>query len=77
MKIDKSSLDSLLSQNDDDFARTIKTITSKLGIEQNGVSPEKIRFFLRSMSENDLEKLLSSLGEERASEIFKTLKGGK
>lgn len=77
MNIDKNALAALLSLGDEEFSQKIGLITEKLGVDQRGVSPEKIRFFLRSMSENDLEKLVSSLGEDRAAEILRELKGGK
>lgn len=75
MNIDKNSLDAVLSMNDAEFNQKIAQITSKLGVTAN-VSPDKVRMMLRSMSESDLERLLSSLGAQRAAEIMDIIKGG-
>jgi len=75
MNIDKNSLDAVLSMNDAEFSQKIAQITSKLGVTAN-VSPDKVRMMLRSMSESDLERLLSSLGAQRAAEIMDIIKGG-
>lgn len=74
MNIDKNSLNYLLTMNDDEFGEKIAQITSRLGV--GGVSPDKVKMMLRSMSESDIEKLLSSLGEARAAEIMNIIKGG-
>lgn len=75
MNIDKNSLDLINSMSDAEFSEKITKITSRLGVS-TGVSPDKVRMMLRSMSESDIEKLLSSLGEERAAEILRMIKGG-
>ena len=74
MNFDKNSLKFLLSMSDAEFGEKISKITSRLGV--SGVSPDKVRMMLRSMSDSDIEKLLSSLGEERAAEIMNVIKGG-
>lgn len=75
MNIDKNSLDLINSMSDAEFSEKITKITSRLGVS-TAVSPDKVRMMLRSMSESDIEKLLSSLGEERAAEILRIIKGG-
>ena len=77
MNIDKNSLNYLLSMSDEEFGKKIAEITSKLGVGGSAVSPARVRMMLGSMSESDVERLVSSLGDERAAEIMKIIKGGK
>lgn len=75
MNIDKSSMEYIMSMSDAEFSDKISKITSRLGVNAN-VSPDRVRMMLRSMSDSDIEKLLMSLGEARAAEIIKIIKGG-
>ena len=75
MNIDKSSMEYIMSMSDAEFSDKISKITSRLGVNAN-VSPDRVRMMLRSMSESDIEKLILSLGEARAAEIMKIIKGG-
>lgn len=75
MNIDKSSMEYIMSMSDAEFSDKISKITSRLGVNAN-VSPDRVRMMLRSMSESDIEKLLMSLGEARAAQIMKIIKGG-
>lgn len=75
MNIDKSSMEYIMSMSDAEFSDKISKITSRLGVNAN-VSPDRVRMMLRSMSDSDIEKLILSLGEARAAEIMKIIKGG-
>ncbi|MBR6050176.1 MAG: hypothetical protein IKP68_03110 [Clostridia bacterium] len=75
MNIDKNSMEYIMSMSDAEFSDKISKITSQLGVNAN-VSPDRVRMMLRSMSESDIEKLLMSLGEARAAQIMKIIKGG-
>lgn len=75
MNIDKSSMEYIMSMSDAEFSDKISKITSRLGVNAN-VSPDRVRMMLRSMSDSDIEKLLMSLGEARAAQIMKIIKGG-
>ncbi|MBR7082530.1 MAG: hypothetical protein IKI51_00795 [Clostridia bacterium] len=75
MNIDKSSMEYIMSMSDAEFSDKISKITSRLGVNAN-VSPDRVRMMLRSMSESDIEKLILSLGEARAAQIMKIIKGG-
>ena len=79
MNIDKNELSKLLEMNENEFRQTVDLISKKLGMPPQGTpsSSEKIRSMLRSMSEKDIEQLLSSLGTEETNEIINVLKGGK
>lgn len=75
MNIDKNSMEYIMSMSDAEFSDKISKITSQLGVNAN-VSPDRVRMMLRSMSESDIEKLIMSLGEARAAQIMKIIKGG-
>ena len=77
MNIDKNALGALMSMSDEEFSNKINAVTTRLGMAQSGVSAERVRMMLRSMTENDLSNLLSSLGEEKAAEITRIIKGGE
>ena len=79
MNIDKNELSKLLGMSENEFRQTVDLISKKLGMPPQGTpsSSEKIRSMLRSMSEKDIEQLLSSLGTEKTNEIINILKGGK
>ena len=79
MNIDKNELSKLLGMSENEFRQTVDLISKKLGMPPQGTpsSSEKIRSMLRSMSEKDIEQLLSSLGTEKTNEIINVLKGGK
>jgi len=78
MNIDKNELNKLLGMSEIEFRRTVDLISQKLGMPPQSTpsSSEKIRSMLRSMSEKDIEQLLSSLGTEKTNEIIKILRGG-
>ena len=75
MNNEKNPLDLVLSMSDAELSRKLALIASKLGVTSS-VSPDRIRTMLRSMSESDLNNMLSSLGAERAAEIMNIIKGG-
>lgn len=76
MNIDKNALNALLSMSDAEFSEKINAVTSRLGM--NGtVNAARVKMMLGAMTENDLSNLLSSLGEEKAAEITRIIKGGK
>ena len=79
MNIDKNELGKLLEMNENEFRQTVDLISKRLGMpsQSTPASSEKIRSMLRSMSEKDIEQLLSSLGTEKTNEIINILKGGK
>ncbi|MBR0235382.1 MAG: hypothetical protein IJQ37_02885 [Clostridia bacterium] len=77
MNIDKDELDALLSLDAREFAEKINVVTSRLGMRNATIDPERVRTMLRSMSESDLSHLLSSLGEERAASVIDAIKGRK
>lgn len=77
MNIDKNELDALLSLDAREFAEKINVVTSRLGMRNATIDPERVRTMLRSMSESDLSRLLSSLGEERAASVIDAIKGRK
>lgn len=77
MNIDKNELDALLSLDSREFAEKINVVTSRLGMRNATIDPERVRTMLRSMSESDLSRLLSSLGEERAASVIDAIKGRK
>ena len=79
MNIDKNELSKLLGMSENEFRQTVDLISKKLGMPPQSTpsNSEKIRSMLRSMSEKDIEQLLSSLGTEKTNEIINVLKGGK
>lgn len=77
MNIDKNELDALLSLDAREFAEKINVVTSRLGMRNATIDPERVRTMLRSMSESDLSRLMSSLGEERAASVIDAIKGRK
>lgn len=79
MNIDKNELGKLLEMNENEFRQTVDLISKRLGMPTQSTpsSSEKIRSMLRSMTEKDIEQLLSSLGTEKTNEIINILKGGK
>ena len=77
MKIDRKELDALLALDPDEFAQKINLVTARLGMKNATVAPERIRAMLVSMSENDLARLMSSLGEERAAAVIDAIRGKK
>ena len=77
MNIDKKELDALLNLDSREFAEKINLVTARLGMKNATVSPERIRAMLVSMSENDLSRLMSSLGEERAAAVIDAIRGKK
>ncbi len=77
MNIDKNAFNALLSMSDEEFSDKINAVTSRLGMNPNSVSAARVRMMLRSMTEKDLSNLLASLGEEKASEITRIIKGGE
>ena len=77
MNIDKNAFNALLSMSDEEFSDKINAVASRLGMTQSGVSAARVRMMLRSMTEKDLSNLLASLGEEKASEITRIIKGGE
>lgn len=77
MEINKQALSELLLMNDDEFDKKISLITEKLGISGQNISPTRVRSMLKSMSESDLYRLMSSLGDEKTNEILNIVKGGR
>lgn len=77
MEINKQALNELLLMNENEFAKKIALITKALGISSSNISAERVRSMLRGMSENDLQRLISSLGNEKAGEIMNIVRGGK
>ena len=79
MNIDKNELGKLLEMNENEFRQTVDLISKRLGMPTQSTpsSSEKIRSMLKSMSEKDIEQLLSSLGTKKTNEIINILKGGK
>lgn len=77
MEINKQALNELLLMNENEFAKKIALITEALGISSSNISAERVRSMLRGMSENDLQRLISSLGNEKAGEIMNIVRGGK
>ena len=77
MNIDKNAFNALLSMSDEEFSDKINAVASRLGMTPNSVSAARVRMMLRSMTEKDLSNLLASLGEEKASEITRIIKGGE
>lgn len=77
MEINKQALNELLLMNENEFAKKIALITEALGISSSNISAERVHSMLRGMSENDLQRLISSLGNEKAGEIMNIVRGGK
>ena len=79
MNIDKNELGKLLEMNENEFRQTVDLISKRLGMPTQSTpsSSEKISSMLKSMSEKDIEQLLSSLGTKKTNEIINILKGGK
>ena len=79
MNIDKNELGKLLEMSENEFRQKVDLISQRLGMPTQSTpsNSEKIRSMLRSMSEKDIEQLLSSLGAEKTNEIIKILEGGK
>lgn len=79
MNIDKNELGKLLEMSENEFRQKVDLISQRLGMPTQSTpsNSEKIRSMLRSMSEKDIEQLLSSLGAEKTNEIIKILEGGR
>ena len=79
MNIDKNELGKLLEMSENEVRQKVDLISQRLGmpIQSTPSNSEKIRSMLRSMSEKDIEQLLSSLGAEKTNEIIKILEGGR
>ncbi len=81
MKLDKTSLDRLLSLDDVTLAKTIAALAAAAGIDQNAANSavsnlRLVRASLSNATDNDIKNAASLIGEEKISAMLDKLGGG-
>lgn len=81
MEIDPKMLEALLSLNDAELQAKLRLIATAIGFDERIAAAQtadtaKVRTMLKNASEKDIDKLLASVGKERADIIVKTLNNG-
>ncbi len=81
MEINQKMLDSLLSLSDEDLQNKLRLIASSIGFDDRIAAAQtadvtKVRSMLKSAGTEDINRLINTLGQERAEIIVKTLGGG-
>lgn len=82
MEINQKILDSFLALNDAEIQQKLQMIARSLGIDEKKVATQtadvsKIRSMIRTASAEDINRLVNTLGRDRAEVIIKTLGGGE
>lgn len=82
MQIDKTTLDRLLSLDDATLAKTINMLASAAGIppEATGSAIKNLRIVRASLSNatnEDIQKAMGMLGEERTAALMNIMNGQK
>ncbi len=82
MKLDKTSLDRLLSLDDATLAKTINMLCAAAGIpaEKSSAAVNNIRLVRASLSnatDEDIKKAVGLIGEERAENLINMLGGNQ
>ncbi len=81
MKLDKTSLDRLLSLDDVTLAKTITALAAAAGIDQSTAESavsnlRLVRASLSNATDNDIKNAASIIGEEKISAMLDKLGGG-
>ena len=77
MEVTQEMITALLMLNDAELSQKFAQIAAALGMNEKtaAANTAKFRGMLRGSSPADLNRLLSSLGPERAEQILKTMDG--
>ena len=77
MELDQNKVKQILAMDDGALTQTVQKVLEAIGTPQSGaMRPEdlaKFRAMLRSVRQEDLEKLSSALGTERANAVIRAL----
>ncbi len=79
MEVTQEMLNALLALNDKELSAKFTQIAAAIGMNEQkaAMGTQKFRGMLTNSSPEELNKLLASLGAERAGEIMKAMDGEK